>query len=823
MIERICVVAVDTVAYAVDRLYDYRAPAELAEAAQVGCRVLVPFGKGNLHREGVIVLQRESKIEDSRLKPILSVLDDSPVLDGDMLKLAVYMRERLYCTFFDCVRAMLPTGLWFHRQETYQLAAQLDAATLAELHAKNGIKAQILACFTQETEALTAEQIAAKVHTETIAPYVQALCHKGILVRNTQVSQKSSDKTERMLTLALEPEEAMRRTEKGRSAVRADVISCLADGSAMSWKDVRYMTGASDAVLRTMVKTNLLHMFKEKRERTPDYTDILPAPPLVLSGAQQQVYDGLAALAQQEGAAAALLYGVTGSGKTQIYIQLIADAVARGQSAILLVPEIGLTPQMIRTFVGHFGGQVAVLHSALSIGERYDSWNKIREGRAKVVIGTRSAIFAPVQNLGILILDEEQDSAYKSEMPPRYHARDLAKYRAVQAKAFLVLGSATPSIESYYGAQQGKYPVFSLRERYQGTPLPHVVVADMRGVLRQGISGSIGPILHEELASNLQNGQQSILFLNRRGNSRTLTCVMCGWMPECPSCSTTLTYHSVNGRAMCHYCGYSIKVTGSCPECGSAHLQAEIPGTQKVEDELQEKFPQARVLRMDADTMGARGAHEKLLDTFGSGKADILLGTQMVTKGLDFERVTLVGVLDADQGLYAQDYRARERTFSLITQVVGRAGRRFAKGRAVIQTLQPSHPVILAAARQDYDAFYEMEIATRGALRHPPLEQILVLTASGELEQQVLSALVRLKKRMEGLMEGQFADFKYPILGPAPAGVVRVSSRYRYHLMLRCPEGKRRRALISGILREFARDKQNKGIALFADQNPETV
>ncbi len=819
MIERVCVVAVDTVVYAVDRLYDYRAPAELADMAQVGCRVLVPFGKGNLHREGIIVLQRESKIEDNRLKPILSVLDNVPVLEGDMLKLAVYMRERLYCTFFDCVRTMLPTGLWFHRQETYELAAQVNT----EIYAENGIDAQILACFSAENPVLTVEKIAAQVHTEAAATHLQALCQKGILVRNTHLSQKSNDKTERMLTLALEPEEAMRRTKKGRSAVRADVISCLADGSAMSWKDLHYMTGASDAVLRTMVKNGLLQLSKEKRERTPDYTDIPPAPPVVLSGAQQNVYDELAALAQRGAAAAALLHGVTGSGKTQIYIQLIADAVARGQSAILLVPEIGLTPQMIRTFVGHFGGQVAVLHSALSIGERYDSWNKIREGRAKVVIGTRSAIFAPVQNLGVLILDEEQDSAYKSEMPPRYHARDLAKYRAVQAKAFLVLGSATPSIESYYGAQQGKYPVFALSERYQGTPLPHVVVSDMRGVLRQGISGSIGPILHEELASNLKNKQQSILFLNRRGNSRTLTCVMCGWMPECPSCSTMLTYHSVNGRAMCHYCGYSIKVTGSCPECGSQHLQAEIPGTQKVEEELQEKFPQARILRMDADTMGARGAYEKLLDTFGNGKADILLGTQMVTKGLDFERVTLVGVLDADQGLYAQDYRARERTFSLITQVVGRAGRRFAKGRAVIQTLQPSHPVILAAARQDYAAFYEMEIATRGALRHPPLEQILVLTASGELEQQVLSALVRLKKRMEGLMEGQFADFQYPILGPAPASVVRVSGRYRYHLMMRCPEGKRRRALISGILREFARDKQNKGIALFADQNPETV
>lgn len=822
MDRKLCAVAVDAATYAIDKLYDYRLPEEMAAGAQVGCRVLVPFGRGNLRCEGVILAFRDAPPALAKIKPVTELLDEKPVLSEEMIRLAVYMREHLFCTFFDCVRAMLPAGLWFKRRETYALSADLSEKRLAELQARQGEDGEILRQFSADTPDHTLAELTALLGKNPIAR-LDALCGEGILIYRSNTLQKTQDKTERMFALNMEPEAALERVSHGRSPVRADVVSCLSDGGAMSAQELSYMTGASDAVLRAMAKNQILRAFREERLRAPDYSDVPPAPPAVLSQAQRAVYEGIAALRQTGKPAAALLFGVTGSGKTQIYIQLIRDALARGESAIVLVPEIGLTPQVIRTFVSHFGGEVAVLHSALSAGERYDGWKKIRAGDARVVIGTRSAVFAPVQRLGVLIVDEEQDAAYKSEQSPRYHARDIAKYRAVQAEALLVLGSATPSVESYYGAKQGKYPVFRLTERYMGAELPQVVIADMRGATRQGDGGSIGPALDAEIEKNLADGKQTILFLNRRGNSRVIGCVMCGWVPECPSCSTTLTYHSANGRAMCHYCGYSLKVTGLCPECGSRHLHTETPGTQKVEEELHERYPQARVLRMDADTTSTRGAHEKLLKTFGAGRADILLGTQMVTKGLDFENVTLVGVLDADQSLYAQDYRARERTFSLITQVVGRAGRRFANGRAVIQTYSPAHEVVLSAARQDYDGFYEVEIEQRGALRHPPIEQLLVLTASGEVEQQVLAALLRLKARLEALMAGQFQDFKFPVLGPAAAGVLRVSGRYRYHLSMRCPDNKRRRELISGVLREFARDKQNRGVALFADQNPDSL
>lgn len=814
-------VAVDAATYAIDKLYEYWIPSEYAEQIQVGCRVLVPFGRGNVRCEGIVLDLRTDGEQNVRRKPITEVLDDTPVLDREMIRLAAHMCERLHCTFFDCVRAILPAGLWFKRCETYSLAQGGEPSLPDDVCGE--AEEKILALFTQDAPTHTIAEIEGKMQGKAFRACLDELCRRGILTYQSNTSRKASDKTERMLQLDMEPQEALNRAARGRSTTRVEVVSCLMDGEAVSWKEVRYLTGASDAVLRTMVKNGILRITREERLRTPDFSDIAPASPIVLSGAQQQVYEGLHALLEKHEPAAGLLFGVTGSGKTQVYIKLIQDVIARGDSAIVLVPEIGLTPQVIRTFVGHFGNRVAVLHSALSAGERYDSWKKIRSGAASVVIGTRSAVFAPVQNLGILIVDEEQDSAYKSEQTPRYHARDIAKFRASYGKALLVLGSATPSIESYWAAMQGKYPVFRLSERYLGTALPHVVIADMRGVVRQGFGGSIGPTLDDALRITLKEGKQAILFLNRRGNSRVIGCAVCGWIPECISCSTTLTYHSVSGRAMCHYCGYSIKVSGSCPQCGSNHLIAETPGTQKVEEELHALYPSARVLRMDADTTSTRNAHEKLLSTFAAGRADILLGTQMVTKGLDFEKVSLVGVLDADQSLYAQDYRARERTFSLITQVVGRAGRRFSEGRAVIQTYSPDHPVILAAARQDYESFYETEIEQRGALLYPPIAQLFVLTASGEVEQQVLAALLRLKARLEGLLQGQFADIRCAVLGPAAASVVRVSGRYRYHLTLRCPANKRRRLLIAGVMREFQKDKQNRGVSLFADQNPDAV
>ncbi len=812
----VCGVAVSAATYAIDKLYDYSIPEPLIPAVKVGCRVLVPFGRGNKKVEGMVLVLRPEAYSAQRLKPVTEVLDEEPVLDATQIKLGIWLREHLYCTFFDCLRLMLPSGLWFQRKETYTLVQQPILPLSQPLQ-------EIMDLFSEDVPERTVEEIRRFTNGRCTGVMLSQLEAEGYLVYHSNIKQRTLDKTERILSLAIDPAEAMQKASRARTPAQMDVVSLLSDGCSMSQKEVLYMTGISESALRGMVRKGILEQSSIETLRVPDYSMIEQIPAPVLSNEQEQAYQGIRQLLDSGKPEAALLFGVTGSGKTQIYLKLIDDVLAQGRSAIMLVPEIGLTPQFIRLFVGRFGDTVSVLHSALSAGERYDSWKKIRSGRARVVIGTRSAVFAPVRDLGLIVLDEEQDSAYKSEQSPRYHARDVAKRRVQQENAVLLLGSATPSIESYYGAQQGRYPMFTLRERYQGAALPQVTIADIRGESRAGWTYTIGQTLYEALQENLERGEQSILFLNRRGNSRVIGCSMCGWVPECPSCSTTLTYHSVSGRAMCHFCGASIEISGLCPVCYSPHLFTECPGTQKVEEELHTILPKARVLRMDADTTSKKGSHHHLLEIFAKGRADILLGTQMVAKGLDFDHVTLVGVLDADQSLFAQDYRAKERTFSLITQVVGRAGRRGKQGRAIIQTYNPDHPVLLCAARQDYEQFYADEIESRQALLMPPVEQMLMLTGTGENESDVLAALLRLKQRILSLMEGQFSDFHYPVLGPSPASVVRVMGRYRYHLILRCPDNKRRRQLISGVLIEFSKDNKNRGVSLFADLNPDTL
>lgn len=812
----VCGVAVSAATYAIDKLYDYSIPEPLIPAVKVGCRVLVPFGRGNKKVEGMVLVLRPEAYSAQRLKPVTEVLDEEPVLDATQIKLGIWLREHLYCTFFDCLRLMLPSGLWFQRKETYTLVQQPILPLSQPLQ-------EIMDLFSEDVPERTVEEIRRFTNGRCTGVMLSQLEAEGYLVYHSNIKQRTLDKTERILSLAIDPAEAMQKASRARTPAQMDVVSLLSDGCSMSQKEVLYMTGISESALRGMVRKGILEQSSIETLRVPDYSMIEQIPAPVLSNEQEQAYQGIRQLLDSGKPEAALLFGVTGSGKTQIYLKLIDDVLAQGRSAIMLVPEIGLTPQFIRLFVGRFGDTVSVLHSALSAGERYDSWKKIRSGRARVVIGTRSAVFAPVRDLGLIVLDEEQDSAYKSEQSPRYHARDVAKRRVQQENAVLLLGSATPSIESYYGAQQGRYPMFTLRERYQGAALPQVTIADIRGESRAGWTYTIGQTLYEALQENLERGEQSILFLNRRGNSRVIGCSMCGWVPECPSCSTTLTYHSVSGRAMCHFCGASIEISGLCPVCYSPHLFTECPGTQKVEEELHAILPKARVLRMDADTTSKKGSHHHLLEIFAQGRADILLGTQMVAKGLDFDHVTLVGVLDADQSLFAQDYRAKERTFSLITQVVGRAGRRGKQGRAIIQTYNPDHPVLLCAARQDYEQFYADEIEIRQALLMPPVEQMLMLTGTGENESDVLAALLRLKQRILSLMEGQFSDFHYPVLGPSPASVVRVMGRYRYHLILRCPDNKRRRQLISGVLIEFSKDNKNRGVSLFADLNPDTL
>ena len=631
-------------------------------------------------------------------------------------------------------------------------------------------------------------------------------------------TRRVNDKTSEMISLAVGAEEAfaLSQAKRRKAPMQAELLALLCSVGRVSAQEALYFTGASRQSLKALINAGLVQTDFEEVFRRPEiWTDDIQALP-VLNSAQSAVYEGLNELLSESSAEAALLCGVTGSGKTSVYIHLIDDVLKAGKSAILLVPEISLTPQMIRTFSGYFGNQVAVLHSSLSLGERYDEWKRAKNGDARLVIGTRSAVFAPFENLGLIIIDEEQEESYKSENSPRYHARDIAKYRCAKTNSLLLLGSATPDIESRYAAETGKYKYFELNERYNEMQLPAVRIVDMKSELRRGNGGNISVRLQNELEENLVRGEQSILFINRRGANKLISCGECGHIYKCPNCSVSLTYHSSNRRLMCHYCGYSRKPDSFCPDCGGL-LTFIGAGTQLIEEELKQLFPDAGVIRMDTDTVKAAGSHESLLEKFREEKIPIMVGTQMVTKGLNFENVTLIGVLSADQSLYCGDYRSGERTFSLITQVVGRSGRGKKPGRAVIQTFTPQNEIIRLAAAQDYDGFYRSEIQLRRLQHTPPFADIISITASGAEESAVLKCCSDIRRILAASVRSR-PDVS--ILGPAPLAVVKVNNRYRYRVNLSCRADKEIRELVSAVLIKLNSSGKYKGVSIFADNNP---
>ncbi len=819
--EQTAKVALAAATYAIDRPYSYSIPAELGERIRPGVRVVVPFGAGNRRCDGIVLAVGEPT-ETRTLKPILTLLDDEPVLDAEGLKLALWVREQCFCTVYEAVRAMLPAGLWFALQDVWRIADGVDKERAYAAAGRSGHAAMLLDILYANNGAVELGRLKDAFGTRDPNPALKLLCDRGVLTLETSASRGVGDKTEQIAMLAIPPEEALAQVEprRKRAPLQYAVVELLAGiGSACS-REICYFTGASSVTLRSLEKRGLITLEKREVFRRVQTESIQSAEPIQLNEEQQQVFEGLDTLAGMGKPSAALLYGVTGSGKTQVYLKLIGQMLQRGKTALVLVPEIALTPQLLNIFTAHFGDAVAVLHSSLRSGERYDEWKRIKTGRAKVVLGTRSAVFAPLQNLGLIVLDEEQEHSYKSENVPRYHARDVAKFRCVQHNALLLLGSATPSVESMYLAKQGTYHLFTLNRRYNERALPKVFIADMKQELRAGNGSDISTLLRMELEDNQKRGEQAILFLNRRGASRMLSCGECGQVPSCPRCSVYLTYHSANRRLMCHYCGHSEPLPDACPECGGEFSYIGT-GTQKVQQELEKLFPGVEIMRMDADTVSASNNHEKMFSRFVKENIPILVGTQMVAKGLDFENVTLVGVVAADLSLYVDDFRAGERAFSLITQAVGRAGRGNKLGRAVIQTWTPENEVITCAAAQDYDSFYQQEIALRKLRGCPPFRDLFLLTASGVDEHGVLRACMRLRQALEeALQASPYRDMDIQVLGPAPAAVTKVNNRYRYRLTVSGKNNKQLRELLAHLVRAAQQDKEHRGISVFADVNP---
>ena len=807
-------IAVSAAPFAIDKPYSYRIPEDLRLVP--GLRVMVPFGKGNRRSEGVVLSVEEGN--EDELKTVELCLDEEPLLSDNMLRLAAFLRERCFCTFYDCLRVMLPAGLWFREKNSYSLTEdrswkdsccrQKDALILLELLESLGGKAE---------EPVLREVISDEERLQTALRY---LIRKKWLLGQTDLSRKTGDKTEKIATLAASAEEAMAYAARCfRAPMQKIVLEVMCAIGSASVKELCYYTGATTATVKRLAELGYLSLSDREALRCREIRPAKLDGPLVLNDEQQAVFEKLASQMEEPRPGTALLYGVTGSGKTSVYLKLIQSCLDSGKSALLLVPEIALTPQLLSLLAAHFGSLVAVQHSSLSAGERYDQWKRIRTNDARVIVGTRSAVFAPSSQLGVIIIDEEQEHSYRSENNPRYDAREVALWRGWKENCLVLLGSATPSVETMYRAKTGDYRLYSLTRRYNGKPLPQVRIVDMRQQLKKGNDSIYSDELLDGIIDTKNAGKQTILLLNRRGNSRALVCVDCGEAPECPRCSAHLTYHSANGRLMCHHCSYSQPTAQRCPRCGGPLKPIGI-GTQKAQLELESFLPDTPIQRMDTDTVNAVNTHEVILDRFRKEHIPVLIGTQMVAKGLNLPDVTLVGVLDADMSLYCGGWRSAETTFNMLTQVIGRAGRGDSDGRAVIQTLVPEHKVLTLAARQDYDGFYELELQLRKLQNCPPFGDLAGITFLGQDEGQVLRGAAKFRDSLNAcLKQTAYCAEHCHVLGPAPCVVPKINYNYRYRLTLRCKMSRNLRFLIAHLLRQFLKDSANKGVSAFVDVN----
>lgn len=732
----IATVAVENTFFSAGEDYDYYVPDEIANKISCGKRVVVPFGKNNTKRHGIIIKLFYGL--NSQLKEIISVDTKTNSLTEEMVSLAIWLKERCFCSTYECLRQMLPRG-----------------------------------------------------------------------------TDKIKDKSTKMIRLLEDSTDAVKLTPKQKS-----VYGLLCDVGSASVNEVCEFCSVGKSVLDNLVKYGVCEYFEKEVYRTP-YKNISKngeMSPIKLSSVQKKAFDTYFKMLDTGGTG--LLYGVTGSGKTQVYLRLIDETISRGKDVIVLVPEISLTPQMLGIFHTRYGEKVAVMHSGLSIGERTDEYKRVDRGEAKIVVGTRSAVFAPVHNLGLIVMDEEQEHTYKSERTPRYNARDVANFRCRYNNALFLMTSATPSVESYSAAVKGKYKLCEINERYGNSKLPEVVTVDMKKEIAAGNKSPISETLKKLIEDNLNNNKQTILLINRRGYNTFIACNSCGHVITCPNCSISLTYHSYNNRLMCHYCGYSKPLDNVCPECGKNSIRYSGYGTQRIEDELTRLFPKASVLRMDADTTSAKFSHQKLFDAFSRGDYDILIGTQMVAKGLDFPNVTLVGVVNADNSLYDESYLANERSFDLITQVVGRSGRRDEAGKAVIQTINPFNEIIEYASKQDYKSFFQNEMALRKLLTYPPYCDIYFISFVCEDENKAALCAKAFFENLVELNRTEFSDEKLIVLGPSPSKISKLKNNYRYGLTVKCKNSKSVRKMLNDILKNIGKIKEYKSVSVSVDLNP---
>lgn len=816
---KIAKVAVEGTLYHFDMEFDYIIPENIDTNNLVGSRVLVPFGLGNKKKHGVVFEVVSGKL-DEKIKPIYAVLDKAPLLSVEMISLARWMKRRYYCTLFDAVKTMLPSGINRKLVNYYKLSGNINFLEKFDL---NDIEINIIEILKKKDKFISYKKLQLETSVDNLDKILLRLKKLGIILQKEDSINKVSDASIKMVAvtdIGKVENLNLKLTQKQKKVYDA-IKAC----SEISVKEVCYYTGVTASVVDSLVKKGIVYYFENQVYRNPykNIEKLYNKEDILLSDEQKISFNNLYKEYTSGKVSVSLLYGVTGSGKTAVFMKLIEAVRKDKKGIIVMVPEIALTSSLIRQFHQRFGEKVAVFHSGLSAGERADEWKRVKNGDADIAIGTRSAVFAPFENLGLIIMDEEQEYTYKSDSSPRFHARDIAKFRCKQNNTLLVLASATPSIESYYMALSGRYSLNTISRRYGQANLPKVKIVDLNEEINKGNNSAFSEILIKELVENLQNNKQSIILMNRRGYNTFASCRACNEVLTCPNCSISLTYHSANGRLMCHYCGYSVEFTDECPNCHEHEIRYLGFGTQKIEEDLQKVVPEARILRMDADTTMAKFSHDRKFRLFSEGKYDIMIGTQMVAKGLDFDSVTLVGVLSADQSLYNNDFRSYERTFSLLTQVVGRAGRGNYAGRAIIQTYTPENSVISLAAQQNYDEFYNSEIKMRKAMLYPPFVDLCVICFSGKNQERILSAAKDFFNMLRKLASKDYSELPLRVLEPSQTTIIKLNNKYRHKLIIKFRNSRRFQELISRLLVWFEKDKKYSEVSVYVDVNPDMI
>ncbi|MGM0873616.1 MAG: primosomal protein N' [Bacillota bacterium] len=798
-------VIVDVPAMQTDRAFEYKIPDEWQELITPGMRVIVPFGPRKI--QGFVV-ETKNQSEFKRLKSILELLDLTPCLTKELLLLGHWLTEKTLCFKISAFQVMLPAAMKAKYEKVLALTADHQAKISEQVRP-----------FFQKNSQVDLKEIEQSVSLKVIQKEIE----QGHLEVIYKVKQKTNKKTIKIIKrnqsfaqLAVLIDQLPANAKK-----QIEIITFLITNqvSELPLQDLLIEANTSDASVKALISKGILVEEIKEVYRDP-YQDrnFEKTLPLQLNSEQQQAMTPILTSIKENMHDVFLMYGVTGSGKTEVYLQSIEEVLNNGKEAIVLVPEISLTPQMVHRFKGRFGSKVAVLHSGLSTGEKYDEWRKIQRKEVQLVVGARSAIFAPFENLGMIIIDEEHESSYKQEENPRYHARDVAIYRAKLHKCPVVLGSATPTLESFARSQKGVYKLLTLKERVNKRSMPSVNIVDMRDELRNGNRSMFSNALIEKLTERLDKGEQSVLFLNKRGYSSFVICRDCGYVIQCPHCDISLTYHRHGQQLKCHYCGHEEHMPNVCPECQSEHIRFFGTGTQRVEEELVKVLPHSRIIRMDVDTTGRKGSHEKLLTKFGNKEADILLGTQMIAKGLDFPDVTLVGVLSADTMLHLPDFRAAEKTFQLLTQVSGRAGRHELPGEVIIQTYTPEHYSIQLASQYDYNSFYEQEMHTRKNHAYPPYYYLTLLTVSHPEITKVVSVTEKIVQFLRRNVENETK-----ILGPVASPIPRIKDRYRYQCMVKYKREKNLYETLRKIIEHFQAEISSDDLIISIDLSPNTM